>query len=99
MNLWMRWLDFRALRDLLLLVGEHPDDPSVPAASGPCPNCGGQDIHWKRDRVPFYLCLCLFWPALPFLPKKPYCTRCNRERWVEQEAQSERPSESEWPSF
>ena len=25
MNLWMRWLDFRALRDLLLLVGEHPD--------------------------------------------------------------------------
>ena len=24
MNLWMRWLDFRALRDLLLLVGGHP---------------------------------------------------------------------------
>lgn len=25
MNLWMRWLDFRALRDLLLLVAAHPD--------------------------------------------------------------------------
>lgn len=24
MNLWMRWLDFRALRDLLLLVATHP---------------------------------------------------------------------------
>lgn len=24
MNLWMRWLDFRALRDLLLLVAAHP---------------------------------------------------------------------------
>lgn len=24
MNLWMRWVDFRALRDLLLLVGSHP---------------------------------------------------------------------------
>ncbi|MDE0160482.1 MAG: hypothetical protein OXL98_01980 [Acidimicrobiaceae bacterium] len=24
MSLWMRWLDFRALRDLLLLLGEHP---------------------------------------------------------------------------
>lgn len=24
MNLWMRWLDFRALRDLLLLIGEYP---------------------------------------------------------------------------
>ena len=23
-NLWMRWLDFRALRDLLLLIGEYP---------------------------------------------------------------------------
>ena len=94
-GVWSRWVaDGVKVREAPL-----PDDPSVPAASGPCPNCGGQDIHWKRDRVPFYLCLCLFWPALPFLPKKPYCTRCNRERWVEQEAQSERPSESEWPSF
>lgn len=25
MNLWMRWVNFRALRDLLLLVGDHPD--------------------------------------------------------------------------
>ena len=25
MNLWMRWVDFRALRDLLLLVGRHRD--------------------------------------------------------------------------
>ncbi len=25
MNLWMRWLDFRALRDLLLLVAARPD--------------------------------------------------------------------------
>ena len=25
MNLWMRWLDFRALRDLLLLVGRYAD--------------------------------------------------------------------------
>ena len=25
MNLWMRWLDLRALRDLLLLVDAHPD--------------------------------------------------------------------------
>jgi len=24
MNLWMRWLDFRALRDLILLVAAHP---------------------------------------------------------------------------
>ena len=24
MKLWMRWLDFRALRDLLLLIGQHP---------------------------------------------------------------------------
>lgn len=24
MNLWMRWVDFRKLRDLLLLVAEHP---------------------------------------------------------------------------
>jgi len=23
-SLWMRWLDFRALRDLLILIGEHP---------------------------------------------------------------------------
>lgn len=45
---------------------------------------GGQSIQWKRDRVPFYLCLCLclFWPALLFLPKKPHCTRCNSERWA-----------------
>ena len=24
MSLWMRWLDFRALRDLILLLGAHP---------------------------------------------------------------------------
>ena len=31
-------------------------------------------------------------PFDELLPKKPYCTRCNRERWVEREAQGERPS-------
>ena len=58
-------------------------DPLVPdlIASGPCPTCGNSRFEWKRDKLPFWLCLCLFWPALPFLPKKPYCTRCGKEWW------------------
>ena len=95
-GVWSRWVaDGVKVREAPL-----PDDTGTPAASEPCPNCGGQGIQWKRDRLPFYLCLCLFLPALPFLPKKPYCMRCNRERWMpERAAQSERSSEGEWPSF
>lgn len=61
------------------MVTEEP--MTAQPIKGPCSRCGARAVKEKRDRLLFYLCLFLFWPAIPFLPKKPYCVRCNEERW------------------
>ena len=57
------------------------DGFTPPDGIAPCHQCGGSGFAWHRDRLLFWLCIVLFWPAAFFVPKKPCCIRCRMERW------------------
>ena len=75
-------------------VREEPpsgDSPAVPTSEA-CRRCGGSGVAWYRDRLLFWLCVILFWPAAFFVPKKPCCTRCRDERWDAVSGQATQPN-------
>lgn len=55
---------------------------------GACRRCNQDEVCYKRDRILWHVCFwggflvgALSWLAIPFLSKKPYCTRCSEENW------------------
>ncbi len=70
-----------------------PGQSSASQSVEPCYRCGFDVVAWKRHRVAFHCCLWgglfLVWVLVGFiallaiiwLPKRPYCARCNTENW------------------
>ena len=77
-GVWSKWVSEDGVVSENPPQGEPMPPPTVEA---PCHQCGSRGVAWYRDRLLFWLCVILFWPAAFFVPKKPCCTRCRVERW------------------